>query len=168
MSTECVILTVQLEKPDDVNVVFGQTHFIKSVEDLFEAMVNSVPQARFGIAFCEASGPCKIRCEGNDKELQQLAVKNAERIAAGHTFLVFMRDCFPVNVLNAIQQVPEVCSVFCATANPTKVVIAESSFGKEKGRGVLGVIDGYVPRGVENTYDETWRHDFLRKINYKR
>ena len=159
---------IAIEKPEDMNFILGQTHFIKSVEDIYEAMVNSVPQAKFGLAFCEASGPCKIRTDGNDESLQQLAVKNAERISAGHTFILFMKDCFPLNVLNAIQQVPEVCSIFCATANPTKVIIAESHFGKQTGRGILGVIDGYIPTGVETSEDVKERTQFLQKISYKR
>jgi len=131
---------VEIEKTDDINFVLGQTHFIKSVEDIYEAMANSVPNGKFGIAFCEASGACKIRSEGNDKELKKLAEKNAEQIGAGHSFIVFMKDCFPLNVLNAIKNVPEVCSIYCATANPTKVVIAESKIGSETGRGILGVM----------------------------
>ncbi len=159
---------VDIEKSDDVNIVLGQSHFIKSVEDLYEAMVNAVPQARFGIAFCEASGPCKIRKDGNDDTLIDLAVRNAQRVGAGHTFFVFMRECFPVNVLNAIKQVPEVCQVFCATANPCKVMVAEERFGKDKGRGILGVIDGFVPKGVENADDVKKRTKFLQDIGYKR
>lgn len=158
---------IDVEKPEDMNFILGQTHFIKSVEDLYEAMVNSVPNAKFGIAFCEASGACKVRSEGNDKELQKLAEKNAQNIGAGHFFIVFMKDCFPLNVLNAIKMIPEVCSIFCATANPTKVVIAESKHGKETGRGILGVIDGYSPKGIENKEDIVWRKKFLRDIGYK-
>ena len=131
-------------------------------------MVNSVPTARFGLAFCEASGACKIRSEGNDENLRTLAIKNAQNIAAGHSFIVFMNDCFPLNVLNAIKMIPEVCSIYCATANPTKIVVAEGSNGGEKGRGILGVIDGFVPKGVEDKKEILWRKDFLRKINYKR
>ena len=135
------IKIVEIEKSDDINFILGQTHFIKSIEDLYETMVNSVPNGKFGIAFCEASGACKIRSEGNDETLKKLAEKNAENIGAGHSFIVFMKDCFPLNVLNAIKNVPEVCSIYCATANPTKVVLAESKIGKETGRGILGVID---------------------------
>lgn len=165
--SEFEVSVVDVEKPDDVNIVFGQTHFIKTVEDIYEAMVNSVPKGRFGVAFCEASGACKVRSEGNDEELRRLAEDNALRIGAGHTFIVFMRDCFPINVLNAIKSVPEVCSIYCATANPVKVVVVESSFGKNRGRGVLGVIDGFVPKGKEDEEDIRWRKGFLRDIGYK-
>ena len=158
---------VEIEKPENINFVLGQTHFIKTVEDVYEAIVSSVPNAKFGIAFCEASGACKIRCEGNDPELKKLAEKNAANIAAGHTFIIFLKDCFPLNVLNAIKNLSEVCSIYCATANPTKVVIAESKFGDEKGRGILGVIDGYIPKGVENKEEIVWRKKLLRDIGYK-
>jgi len=161
------IIIADIEKPDDINFILGQTHFIKSVEDIYEAMVNSVPNARFGIAFCEASGACKIRSEGNDPDLKKLAEKNALNIGAGHSFIVFMKDCFPLNVLNTIQSLPEVCNIFCATANPTKVVIAESKQGDKKGRGILGVIDGFTPAGIENKDDIAWRKKFLRDIKYK-
>jgi len=159
--------TVEIEKPEDINFILGQTHFIKSVEDIYETMINSVPNGKFGIAFCEASGACKIRSEGNDQDLKKLAEKNALNIGAGHSFIVFMKDCFPLNVLNAIKNIPEVCSIYCATANPTKVVIAESKLGDETGRGILGVIDGYIPKGVENKEDIAWRKKFLRDIGYK-
>lgn len=161
------IKIVEIEKSDDINFILGQTHFIKSIEDLYETMVNSVPNGKFGIAFCEASGACKIRSEGNDETLKKLAEKNAENIGAGHSFIVFMKDCFPLNVLNAIKNVPEVCSIYCATANPTKVVLAESKIGNETGRGILGVIDGFVPKGRENKEDIAWRKKFLRDIKYK-
>ena len=161
------IKIVEIEKSDDINFILGQTHFIKSIEDLYETMVNSVPNGEFGIAFCEASGACKIRSEGNDETLKKLAEKNAENIGAGHSFIVFMKDCFPLNVLNAIKNIPEVCSVYCATANPTKIVVAESKIGKETGRGILGVIDGFVPKGRENKEDIAWRKKFLRDIKYK-
>ncbi len=161
------IKTVEIEKPEDMNYILGQTHFIKTVEDLYEAMINSVPNGKFGIAFCEASGSCKIRSEGNDAELKKLAEINASNIGAGHTFIVFMKDCFPLNVLNEIKNIPEVCSIYCATANPTKVVIAESKIGNEKGRGILGVIDGFSPKGVENKEEIAWRKKFLRDIGYK-
>lgn len=159
--------TVKIEKPEDINFILGQTHFIKSVEDIYETMINSVPNGKFGIAFCEASGACKIRSEGNDQDLKKLAEKNALNIGAGHSFIVFMKDCFPLNVLNAIKNIPEVCSIYCATANPTKVVIVESKLGDETGRGILGVIDGYIPKGVENKEDIAWRKKFLRDIGYK-
>lgn len=161
------IKVVEIEKPEDINFIFGQTHFIKTVEDLYEAMVNSVPNAKFGIAFCEASGDCKIRSIGNNDDLKKVAEQNASNVGAGHTFFIFMEDCFPLNVLNAVQNVTEVCGIFCATANPCKVVLAESSFDKEKGRGVLGIIDGYAPKGVENQKELNWRKEFLRKIGYK-
>ena len=158
---------VDIEKPEEMNFILGQTHFIKSVEDLNEAMVNSVPNAKFGIAFCEASGSCKIRSEGNDSELKKLAEKNALNIGAGHSFIIFMKDCFPLNVLNSIKNIREVCSIFCATANPTKVVIVESKQGTDIGRGILGVIDGFIPKGVENKEEIAWRKKFLRDIGYK-
>ena len=164
---EIAIKMVQIEKPEDVNFILGQTHFIKSVEDLYEAMINSVPNGKFGIAFCEASGSCKIRSEGNDDTLKKLAEQNAAIIGAGHSFLIFMKECFPLNVLNAIKAVPEVCSIYCATANPTKVIIAESTMGKDSGRGILGVIDGFIPKGKENKEEIAWRKKFLRDINYK-
>jgi len=158
---------IKIEKPEDMNFILGQTHFIKSAEDLYEAMVNSAANAKFGIAFCEASGTCKIRSEGNDKELKKLAEKNASNIGAGHSFIVFMKDCFPLNVLNSIKAIPEVCSIFCATANPTQVVVAESKQGPVIGRGILGVIDGFVPKGIENADELAWRKKFLRDIGYK-
>jgi adenosine/AMP kinase len=157
------LITVDIEKHEDMNFILGQTHFIKSAEDLYETMVNSVPAGKFGVAFCEASGACKIRSEGNDKDLKKLAEKNATSIGAGHSFIIFMRDCYPLNVLNAIKNTPEVCSIFCATANPTKVVMAES----ENGRGILGVIDGFLPKGIENKEEIAWRKKFLRDIGYK-
>jgi len=165
---DITIKTIEIEKPEDMNFILGQSHFIKSVEDLYEVMANTVPQAKFGIAFCEASGACKVRSEGNDQGLQKLAEKNALSIGAGHSFVIFMKECFPLNVLNAIKAVPEVCSIYCATANPTKVVVAEGAFGNEKGRGILGVIDGYTPKGLENKEDIAWRKSFLRNIGYKR
>ncbi len=155
---------VPLELPQDGNLILGQTHFIKSVEDIYEAMVNTVPQIRFGIAFNEASGPCLTRADGNDEELKALAVRNAAALAAGHIFVVVMRQGYPINVLGRIREVPEVCSIFCATANPVQAVVAES----EQGRGVLGVIDGFVPKGVETPEDAEARHGFLRKIGYKK
>ena len=158
------LLTVRLEIPEGGNVILGQTHFIKTVEDLYEAMVNTVPQMKFGIAFNEASGKCLTRADGNDAALQELAVRNASALAAGHIFVIALRDGFPINVLSRIKAVPEVCSIFCATANPVEVVVAQT----EQGRGVLGVIDGVPPKGVETEADVQWRHDFLRKIGYKR
>jgi adenosine/AMP kinase len=159
---------VEIEKSDDLNFILGQTHFIKSIEDLYETMITTVTNAKFGIAFCEASGACKIRSEGNNETLKNLAEKNAKKIGAGHSFIIFMKDCFPISVLNAIKHVPEVCSIYCATANPTKVVIAESKFGDEIGRGIIGVIDGFTPKGIENKEEISWRKKFLRDIQYKR
>lgn len=161
------IKILDVEKPDEINFILGQTHFIKSIEDLYEAIINSNPNAKFGIAFCEASGARKIRVEGNDEEMKELAKKNALHIGAGHSFIVFMRDCYPINVLNAIKNVPEVCRIFCATANPTKVIILEDENRGKKGRAILGVIDGFTPLGVENEEDIKWRKEFLRKIGYK-
>ncbi|MBN2599062.1 MAG: adenosine-specific kinase [Candidatus Thermoplasmatota archaeon] len=164
---EITIKLIEIEKSDELNFILGQTHFIKSAEDLYEAMKNVVPSGKFGLAFCEASGACKIRSEGNDEALKKLAEKNAMNLGAGHTFLIFMKDCYPLNVLNAIKNVPEVCSVFCATANPTKVLVAESKQGTEIGRGILGVIDGFVPKGIEDDKELNWRKEFLRTIGYK-
>jgi len=165
---EVTLKVVEIEKPEDMNFILGQTHFIKSAEDLYEAMVGAVPGGKFGLAFCEASGACKVRSEGNDKSLQSLAEKNALAIGAGHSFIIFMTDCYPVNVLNALKNVPEVCSIYCATANLTKVIIAESKIGGGMGRGILGVIDGYIPKGVEDAEELAWRKKFLRDIGYKR
>jgi uncharacterized protein len=162
------IIVVPIENPDQLNFVLGQSHFIKTVEDLYEAMAQGAPSASFGLAFCEASGPCKIRSDGNDDTLRKLAEKNASAIGAGHTFVIFMKGCFPVTVLNAIKAVSEVCTIFCATSNPTNVVVAETRFGSERGRGVLGVVDGIVPKGVETVEEAAERHGFLRRIGYKR
>jgi len=157
------MLLVKIEKPEDSNVILGQSHFIKTVEDLHEAMVNAVPGIKFGVAFCEASGPCLVRVSGNDSELAKLAQDNAYALSAGHTFIILLRDAFPVNVLGAIKQVPEVCSIFCATANPVEVVLVET----ELGRGVVGVVDGLKSKGIETEDDVTQRKEFLRKIGYK-
>lgn len=157
------ISTVKIDKPEDMNFILGQTHFIKSVEDIYEAIVNSVPGAKFGIGFCEASGECLVRIEGNDPELVELAKKNALAIGAGHSFIVFLKNCYPLNVLNAIKNLPEVCSIFCASANPVEVVIVEN----ELGRGIVGVIDGAKPKGAEGPDGIAWRKSFLRKIGYK-
>jgi adenosine/AMP kinase len=156
--------TVTLEIPEGVNLILGQTHFIKTVEDIYEAMATAVPQGKFGVAFNEASGPCLTRADGNDDTLKALAVRNASAVAAGHIFVVVMRDAYPINVLGRIKDVPEVCSIYCATANPVEVVIAET----EQGRGVLGVIDGVPPKGVETAEDVEKRRGFLRMIGYKR
>jgi len=155
--------TVKLEIPEGANIIVGQTHFIKTVEDLYEVMVNALPKSRFGIAFCEASGACLIRLEGNDEELKKVAQRNAQLISAGHTFVLVLLDAYPINVLNAIKNCPEVCSIFCATANPVEVIVAESS----QGRGILGVIDGLLPKGVEGPEGIKWRKELLRKIGYK-
>jgi adenosine/AMP kinase len=157
------LLTVKIDKPEDSNVILGQSHFIKTVEDLHEALVNSVPNIKFGLAFCEASGPCLVRASGNDDGLKELAQKNAFALSAGHTFIILVRDAFPLNILGAIKQTPEVCSIFCATANPVEVVVAET----EQGRGVLGVVDGYASKGIETEDDVAERKEFLRKIGYK-
>jgi len=156
----------RLEIPEGCNVIFGQTHFIKTVEDLYEMMVTSVPNAKFGIGFCEASGHCLVRGEGNDEALKESAVRNALKIGAGHTFIIILKDAFPINVLNAVKLCQEVCSIFCATANPVEVILAES----EQGRGVLGVIDGSSPKGVEKedgVSGVAWRKELLRKFKYK-
>ncbi|HPW54596.1 MAG: adenosine-specific kinase [Thermoanaerobaculaceae bacterium] len=157
------ILSIPVEKPEATNLILGQSHFIKTVEDLHEAIVQTAPHLRFGIAFCESSGPALVRRTGNDDTLIDLAVRNALAVAAGHSFFVFMENGFPLSILNTIKTVPEVCRVFCATANPVEVVVAESP----QGRGILGVIDGVSPRGVESEEDVRARVGFLRKIGYK-
>jgi uncharacterized protein len=156
--------TVRLEIPENGNIIVGQSHFIKTVEDIYEAIVNTVPQMKFGIAFNEASGACLTRVDGNDGALKENATRNAQSIAAGHTFVVSMRDGYPINVLGRIREIPEICTIFCATANPLEVIIAETG----QGRGILGVIDGSSPKGVESDTDAEWRHSLLRKIGYKR
>lgn len=158
------LVSVPMEFPAEANIIIGQSHFIKTVEDLYEAVATTVPQAKFGLAFNESSGACLIRSEGNDKNLREIAIRNAEALAAGHVFVLVIVDAYPINILNAIRNIPEVCSIFCATANPVEIVLAQS----EQGRGVLGVIDGSSPKGVETDADVAWRHDFLRKIGYKR
>ncbi len=157
------VKVVEVDNPRELNLVLGQAHFIKSVEDLHEALVTAVPGIKFGIAFCEASGPALVRYSGTDQRLIDLAVGNAEEIGAGHVFIIFLDGTFPINVLNRIKQVPEVCSIYCATANAVQVVIAET----EKGRGILGVVDGISPKGVETETDIAERKSFLRKIGYK-
>jgi hypothetical protein len=154
---------VSLDIPAGCNLVLGQSHFIKTVEDLHEIMIGTCPQAKFGLAFCEASGPCLIRVSGNDPELQTTATENAEAVAAGHTFHLLMREAYPINVLNAIKQCPEVCGIYCATANPVQVIVAQT----DQGRGILGVIDGGSPKGVEGAEAAKARHSFLRQIGYK-
>ena len=157
------MLTVPIDKPDELNVIVGQAHFIKTVEDLHEALAGTSPHLRFGLAFCEASGPCLVRRSGNDDELTELATRNAQAIGAGHSFVIFLREGYPVNVLNQVKQVPEVCTIFCATANPVEVVLAEGRLG----RGILGVIDGSAPAGVETDDDVVERQQLLRAIGYK-
>ena len=154
---------VKIEKPEDVDMILGQSHFIKTVEDVHEVMVTSVPGAKFGLAFCESSGACLVRASGTDEELVELAKQNALALSAGHSFIVFMRDAYPINFLNAIKNVPEVCRIFCATATPVEVVVAET----EQGCGILGVIDGLRTKGIEGEEDIAWRKDFLRMIGYK-
>ena len=157
------LVSVRVEKPDDVNVVIGQSHFIKTVEDLHEALAGGVPGLRFGLAFCESSGPRLVRRSGNDAELTDLAVRAAQAVGAGHSFVVFMRQGFPVNVLNALKAVPEVCTIFCATANPVEVVVAATAGG----RGIMGVVDGGAPLGVETEKDVEERKQLLRRFGYK-
>lgn len=153
----------RMEFPENANIIIGQTHFIKTAEDLYEVMVNAVPNIKFGLAFNEASGPCLVRAEGNDSELKALATKNVKTIGAGHVFVVVLKDAFPINVLNAIKNCPEICSIFCATANPVEVIIAQTDLG----RGVLGVVDGSSPKNIETNQDVRERKEFLRKIGYK-
>ena len=158
------LLAVPMEIPAEANIVIGQSHFIKTVEDIYEALATTTPQAKFGLAFNESSGACLIRTEGNDRALREAAIRNAQALAAGHVFVLLVQNAYPINFLNALRNVPEVCSIFCATANPVQVVLAQS----EQGRGVLGVIDGSPPKGVETDGDVAWRHELLRKIGYKR
>lgn len=158
------IKTIKIEKPADVNLIFGQSHFIKTVEDLYEALVTAVPGIKFGLAFAEASGPCLIRTEGTDEKLEKLAAKNLKKIGSGHAFLIFLKNTYPINVLNAIKYVSEVCQIFCASANPVEVVVGET----KSGQAVLGVIDGLSPKGIEKQKDKKERKKFLRLIGYKR
>jgi adenosine/AMP kinase len=161
---ETKVTAIQIEKPEPINFILGQTHFIKSVEDIHEALVGAVPGIKFGLAFCEASGKCLVRWSGTDPAMIALAQKNALALAAGHSFIVFLSEGFyPVNVLNALKLVPEVCGIFCATANPTQVLIAETA----QGCGIVGVVDGLPPKGVEAEADIEWRKKFLRQIGYK-
>ena len=155
---------VGINKDNETNAILGHAGFIKTVEDLYEAVVTTTPHARFGLAFNESSGACLIRSDGNDQVLRDAAIRNAKALAAGHVFVLMIQNAYPVNLMNAIRNVPEVCSIFCATANPVEVVLAKS----EQGQGVLGVIDGSSPKGVEGEADVAWRHDLLRKIGYKR
>jgi hypothetical protein len=158
------IKQVPLSFSEGSNIILGQSHFIKTAEDIYEALITGCPHAKFGVAFCEASGPCLIRVEGNDPELKKSAAENALSLGAGHTFVVILRDAFPINILNAVKACQEVCQIFCATANPVEVIVAETG----QGRGVLGVVDGFAPKGVETQADARARADFLRKIGYKR
>ncbi|MEM4703674.1 MAG: adenosine-specific kinase [Candidatus Bathyarchaeia archaeon] len=155
--------TVKIEPPKDCNVIIGTAHFIKTVEDLYEALVNTVPNIKFGIGFCESSGPCLVRHEGNDEELRELAKKKAFEISCGHSFLIYIRNAYPINVLSRVKEIPETCTVYAATANPVELVVAET----EQGRGIVGVIDGAKSKGIENEEDIKARKDFLRKIGYK-
>ena len=158
------LLTVSMEIPEGANIIIGQSHFIKTVEDIYEAVVTTAPHAKFGLAFNESSGACLVRSDGNDQALSETAIRNAKALAAGHVFVLMIQNAYPVNLLNALRNVPEVCSIFCATANPVEVVLAKS----QQGQGVVGVIDGSSPKGVEGEADVAWRHDLLRKIGYKR
>lgn len=158
------LITVKIEKPEDTNFILGQSHFIKTVEDLHEALVTAVPGIKFGLAFCEASGKCLVRWTGTDEAMTELAKKNAFALGAGHSFILFLGEgFFPVNVLNVVKMVPEVCRVFCATANPVEVILSET----DQGRGILGVVDGSSPKGIEGDEDIAWRKGFLRTIGYK-
>ena len=158
------LTTIRVDKPDATYIILGQTHFIKSVEDIHEALVGAAPGIKFGLAFCEASGKCLVRSSGTDPAMVELAQKNALALAAGHCFIVFLGEgYYPLNVLNAIKMVPEVCRIFCATANPVEVVVAQT----EQGRGLIGVIDGFPPKGIEGEDDVAWRKDLLRQIGYK-
>lgn len=157
------IEVVSIHKPEHVNVIIGQSHFIKTVEDIYETLICSVPGIRCGIAFCEASGACKVRAEGSDEAMKQLAVENALKLGCGHSFFVFLDGVYPINVLNGVKSVPEVCGIYCATANPLDVIVMETAAG----RGIMGVVDGARPKGVEDEVDIRWRKDFLRKMGYK-
>ena len=159
------LLTVTIEKPEPINFILGQSHFINTVEDIHEALVSAVPGIKFGLAFCEASGKCLIRWSGTDEAMIELAKQNAQAIGAGHSFIIFLGEgYFPINILKAVQAVPEVCRIFCATANPTEVIVADTGQGS---RGILGVVDGFSPKGIEGEEDITWRKGFLRQIGYK-
>ena len=155
--------TVKVEVPENCNIILGTAHFIKTVEDIYEALVNAVPGIKFGVGFCEASGPCLVRAEGNDKELKKLATDHASRLGCGHSFIIFLKNAYPINVLDKIKQVPEVCTIHAATANALEVIVAET----EQGRGILGVVDGFKTKGAETEEDVAARKGFLRKIGYK-
>ncbi len=158
------LLSVKMEIPENANLILGHSHFIKTVEDLYEILVGAMPGIKFGLAFSEASGECLVRLEGNDPELVAAASKNAQNLGAGHSFNILLRNAFPINVLNAIKLCPEVCRIICATANPVEVIVAQT----EQGRGILGVVDGFSPKGVEAEHGRAWRHSFLRQIGYKK
>ncbi|MCM8779875.1 MAG: adenosine-specific kinase [Candidatus Omnitrophica bacterium] len=155
--------SVKVEKPQEINIILGQAHFIKVVEDLYEALMSNVPGIKFGFAFCESSGACLVRAEGTDRELKEMAVKNALAIGAGHSFIILLKNAYPINVLNAIKNIPEVCNIYCATANNVEVIVAET----KTGRGIMGVIDGAMPKGSEAEADVIWRKELLRKFGYK-
>lgn len=157
------IKTVKIENPQGLNMVLGQSHFIKTVEDIYEAVVNTVPMAKFGLAFCESSDKCLVRHTGTDEGLRELAKKNAFALSAGHSFILFLKDLYPINILNAVKQVPEVCRIYCATSNPVEVIVAETA----QGRGILGVVDGFASKGIETDADIAARKELLRKIGYK-
>jgi adenosine/AMP kinase len=154
---------IKLEKPEEVNMILGQAHFIKTVEDMYETLIASSPQIKFGIAFCESSGACKVRSEGNDAQLKKMAQENCLKLGSGHSFIILIKEAYPINVLNAIKNIPEVCTIFSASANPLEVIVAET----QQGRGILGVIDGARPVGIESPEDISWRKNLLRKIGYK-
>jgi len=154
---------ITIKKHEDSNVIIGQSHFIKTVEDMYECLITQVPNIKFGFAFCEASGPCLVRSEGNDIELKKLAEENANTIKAGHSFVLIIKNAFPINILNAIKQIPEICNIYCATANPLQIIVTET----DQGRGIIGVIDGSSPKGIETDKDIIHRKEFLRKIGYK-
>lgn len=164
MEQNISFMRVIIEKPDGINVILGQSHFIKTVEDIYEAVISGVPGVKFGLAFCESSGDCLVRLEGNDKDLKELAKNNALAIGAGHSFILFLRDCYPINILNAIKNIQEVCTIYCATANPAEVIIAETG----QGRGIMGVVDGLKPKGVEGPGDVQMRTALLRQFGYKK
>lgn len=157
------LLTVRLDIPEGANLILGQAHFIKTAEDLYETVVNTVPGAKFAVAFCEASGPCLIRVESNDDELRAAAISNAKSVGAGHAFVLLMRQAYPINLLSRVRDCFEVCSIYCATANPVEVILAQT----EQGRAILGVVDGYSPKGVEGPHEVKHRREFVRKIGYK-
>ncbi|MCU0650609.1 MAG: adenosine-specific kinase [Candidatus Omnitrophica bacterium] len=157
------LTAVKIKKSEDINVIIGQSHFIKTVEDIYEALISAVPAIKFGLAFVESSGACKVRAEGTDQALKDLACENALSIGAGHSFIIMLKDSYPINVLNAVKAVPEVCSIYCASANPIEVIVAQT----DGGRGIMGVIDGSKPKGIETTEDIAWRKQLLRKIGYK-